>query len=211
MINNILKINLNGFIIKRLDNLVMNELYHETYKGISGDIWPIARCVVKELKDVSLKQQCESCIQYIDEYIDWGYDDPEIVDCCNDIDFLNKYLEVCKKLGFEVDVLLCGTTREEPKYVISDEEIATHYEFLGFDYGYPGPDYYSCLVEEVKHIRTIVPIELNEYGLLQTEEDAVDFIKARNKARECLPIGYFELGDFIIYKIFRYIGTKPLE
>lgn len=168
----------------------MNELHGEVYKGISGEICPISPLDLKNLKDDSLRQECELCIQYVDEHLDRGYDDPEIVDCCNDIDFINKYIEVCKKLGFEVDVLLCGTTREEPKYVISDEEISTHYEFLGFDYGYPGPDYYSCLVEEVKHITTIVPIELNEYGLLQTEEDAVNFIKARNKARECLPIGY---------------------
>ncbi len=52
LINNTskMKITLNGFIVKRLNNAFMNQLHGSVYQGISEEIWPISpgRLIKKE-------------------------------------------------------------------------------------------------------------------------------------------------------------------
>lgn len=194
----------NGLIVKRLDSD-----YAQKYKdfwGISGDVWPIDKYSQDIDADEVKKYQ-----DFLDKKVFLSEQSDKYVDVCADMDFLNKYVLTCKGAGFDIKVLLCETVKELP--VVSKKTFGTISDklvFLGYDYGYPCPDYYSCINNDIHRFSEFSHLSKNRYGLLEREEDVFNFIQIRDKLREELPINKFERGEFIIYKLWEYVGDFPI-
>ncbi|MBU3131874.1 hypothetical protein KPL40_05360 [Clostridium gasigenes] len=196
--------NANGFIVKRLDGDFASN--YKNYMGIDGDVWPIDK-YSKGLNSDDIKFLCD----YIDENVTLSDFNTTGVDVCNDIEFLNMYIEACKKTDFQIEVLFCETEKMTPIYEMNTGNIKEKFKFLGFDYGYPGTDYYSCVYSDVKTIPEMSHMTLNKNGLFETEKEVIEFILIRDKLKNVLPQNIFEQGEFIIYKLWRYIGEYPLK
>ncbi|WP_113672760.1 hypothetical protein [Vallitalea guaymasensis] len=196
----------NGFIIKRLDSNYASK-YKNGYLGIEGDSWPL---------DVYSEGNNSNEIEYlsnlIDEKITHTYYDDSFVGVCEDKSIMNKYISICKSLGYKIDVLFCETTRKNPLYRVDTLFDTDKFIFIGYDYGYPGDNYYSCVYNDVytRDITQFNSIILNEYGLINDEKVLSRFIDIRDKLKTELPESMFEKGNFIPYKLWKYVGNQPL-
>lgn len=202
--NNHLNFNPNGFIVKRLDSYFAR--LYKNYRGIDGDVWPIHEDTKVQNCD-DIKALCN----YVDENIMLADFNTSVVDVSNNIDFLNMYIEACKKATFNVDVIFCESTRKSPLTEINAAQNTDSFVFLGFDYGYPGADYYSCVFNDVNRIPQMSHFTLNKNGLFETENEIIEFIKLRNELKLILPKNEFEQGEFVIYKLWRYVGKYPIS
>ncbi|MDQ2087452.1 hypothetical protein RBH29_13555 [Herbivorax sp. ANBcel31] len=194
----------NGFIIKRIDSQYAG--YYKNYFGIEGDIWPID----KYAKNIS-KKEIEYFDKYLDENIYKADNNEKFVDVCNDIDFLNTYINACKIEEYKVEVLFCETQRLFPKCEINPHKYSEIFEFLGHDYGYPGVDYYSGVYNDVKRLSQTSQFLLNSNGLFEDQDKLLEYIELREKLKKELPENMLEQGEFIIYKLWRYIGDYPIK
>ncbi|NLI57605.1 MAG: hypothetical protein GX387_03665 [Clostridium sp.] len=194
----------NGFIIKRINGNYAGKF--KNYDGIEGDIWPLD----KYTENVDLME-----FKYIDSYLSekvFRSDvDKRSVDVCNDVDFLNKYISICEMANFKIEILFCQTERVFPKSEIEPYKQKEDFEFLGYDYGYPGSDYYSCVYNDVKRMFKDSNFTLNKNGLFEDEGSILEYISAREKLKKQTPEYMFEEGEFIIYKLWKYIGEVPIK
>lgn len=93
------------------------------------------------------------------------------------MDYLNRYLDACRKAEIKVEVLFCATERPYPKGDIDTENFEQKVEFLGYDYGYPGGLYYSCVYHELSIVNELCiankfnGFKSNKYGLFNTYEE----------------------------------------
>lgn len=150
---------------------------------------------------------------YYCENIERSWADDNYVDCCEDINYINKYVEVCKKANIDFIIIFCETQDKFPIWKSNNNEnIEDKLEFLGYDYAYAGGSFYSCIFNDVvsKRISELSSIQLNQYGLIRTEEEMGNFIKLRGKLKLTMPPYTFEEGNFIIYKLWRYVGDTPI-
>lgn len=172
----------NGYIIQKKTS--------SDYCGVDGENW-----YLNYLSDKTYFKE------FYDEHIDKAWADSNYLDCCSDLAYMRCYIEESLKLGIEYKVLLCSTSKLEPKLVIHD--LGQLENVLGYDYAYSGGSYYSCVLNDVisGRIQEFGKIKLNEYGLFDSYEEAEAFkefreeIKLKNSSYE------FEEGDFVIYKI----------
>ena len=196
--------NPNGFIVKRLDGDFASR--YKNYMGIDGDVWPIDK-YSNGLSIDDIKFLCS----YIDENVTLSDFNTTAVDVCNDIEFLNMYIDACKKTDFQIEVLFCETEKMTPICEMNPDKNKDNFNFLGFDYGYPGTNYYSCVYSDVKRIPEMVYMTLNKSGLFETEKEVIEFVFLRDKLKKILPQNVFEQGEFIIYKLWKYVGEYPLK
>lgn len=75
---------------------------------------------------------------------------------------------------------------------------------MGYDYGYPGGDYYSCVFNDVTRVPEMAHFHLNQYGLFNSESEILEFIKLRNEIEKNKADLTSELGEFIIYQLWDY-------
>lgn len=95
-----------------------------------------------------------------------------------DFSFVNKYYHHCKEVGLQVNILLYETCHNEVN--VTDAELST--KLLGFDC--IGTVYYSYLKSEYMHYKEDLNskgIYINKYGLLNTQEDVLTFIRLRQE------------------------------
>ena len=187
----------NGFIIKNTNSDY--SLHFKNYNGIEGDNWPI--CSYD--KDILGSEKFNYLYGYLDNQLMRSNFDSQYVGVISDINFIREYLESCKVLGFDTEVLFCETERILPKISINIDKIRNKLKFIGYDYGYPGEDYYSCVYNDVSRIVEMSHLQLNKYGLFDTEEEIIEFISLRNELEKIYPKYAFELGEFIIYKLWK--------
>lgn len=92
----------NGFIIKKQEILINN------YRGIDGEVWPLTY-----IKSELYQSQIDELNQYLDDFFsdNWSLD---LLECINDIGFINKYIDVCNNLNIKVDVILCESNNDFP-------------------------------------------------------------------------------------------------
>ena len=111
------------------------------------------------------------------------------------------YIEESLKLGIECKVLLCSTSRKEPR--LESHDLGQLGNVLGYDYAYSGGSYYSCVLNDVisGRIQEFSGIRLNENGLFDSYEEAEAFKLFREEIKRTNLSYEFEEGDFIIYKI----------
>lgn len=149
---------------------------------------------------------------YIDKKVQKSFYEDDIIEVCNDVSFLNKYIQACNELNYEIEILLCETERAKPTLNIEEEKLKENFVFLGYDFGYPGGDYYSCVFTDVGRVPELNKISINEYGLISTLDEMIDFVDLRNRLRHLLSKGTFEEGeDYVIYRMWRYKGRFPLN
>lgn len=160
------------------------------YKGVEGDNWFLN---YEEMIDKEI-------VDYFDDNIDLAWADTGLVDVANDFNYIMKCASIAKAKKIKFRIILCYTTRENPK--ANDENVQA--EFLGYDYAYSGGSYYSAVSNDVvsKRIAIFEKFKLNSNGLFESEEDVKEFIVERNKLKQNSTDLYFEDGDFIIYKLY---------
>jgi hypothetical protein len=204
--NNLILYN-NGFTVRRIDSdyaLKFKTPNNEfNYCGIEGDNWPLD----KYSKYLDKKE-----IDYVNEYIKINIEskseNSNYVAVCNDIPFLNRYIEDCIKADINVDVIYCETEKPFPTSKVSTNN--NDFVFLGYDYAYPYPDYYSCIYQDIRRIREMNIFNLNQYGLFSTITETTEFIRYRDELKKTTTIA-FEQGDFIVYKVWRFTGEFPIH
>lgn len=199
----------NGFMIKRIDskwaqNYIKNN-HGYSYKGIEGDTWPIS--MVDE--EIELQER-NYLYDYVYHNIEERAFDQNVAAICNDLNFLNRYLKACKKVNFQVCILFCETEKMQPKYEI-DLKGNDNYKFIGYDYAYADPDYYSCIFHDIPRVKELSQLKLNENGLFDTIEEIHQFIDIREDLKQINSISKFESGNFTIYRLWEYKGKHPLE
>ena len=172
----------NGYIIQKR---TVSE-----YCGVDGENW--------YLTYLSDKTYFE---EFYDEYIDKAWGDSKYVDCCSDVEHMRYYIEESLKLGIEYKVLLCSTTKKEPR--LQSHDLGRIGNVLGYDYAYSGGSYYSCVLNDILsgRIQEFREVRLNENGLFESYEEAEAFKLFRDRIKSMNSSYEFEEGDFIIYKI----------
>jgi hypothetical protein len=195
-------------MIKRVDSLWSSNYsgnkYGYSYKGIEGDNWPISSYDDKfEQNESKFFSEYISDIVEEEAYVNNG------VAVCNDIEFINKYLQVCLKAHYKITVLFCETERLLPKCNVNLTDV-DKFRFIGFDYAYTIPDYYSCIFHDIPRVNEFNKFLLNEYGLINTIEEVCEFISLREKLKTNSVPSKFESGEFSIYKLWEYVGDMPI-
>ena len=160
------------------------------YQGVEGDNWFLN---YEEMVDKEI-------VDYFDDNIDLAWDDIGRVDVANDFNYIMKCANIAMVKNIKFRVILCYTTRENPKA----NDVKKQTTFLGYDYAYSGGSYYSAVSNDVvsRRIAIFEKFKLNSNGLFESEEDIIEFIAERNKLKQNSTDSYFEDGDFIIYKLY---------
>lgn len=174
-----LKLYVNGIIVQMKKE--------EKYQGVEGDNW--------YFNYIDNKGEFQ---KYFDEKIEVFLHDENYVDCCNDMDYIVRYIKESKKRNITYRLLLCETVKQKPQF---QENVKS--KILGFDYAYAGGSYYSCINNDIhaNRISEFKDILLNEYGLFDTEDEILQFIELRNNLKYKYPKETFEEGEFIIYRL----------
>lgn len=175
--------NINGFIMQKREE--------RFYQGIEGDNWYLNYNNIKWLDN------------FFEENIEKAWENTNYVDVCNDIEYIQRYVDISKERNIEYRVLACIAEKELPQMELSMEK---NMVFLGYDYAYSGGSYYSAVLNEIltKRIPSFSQISLNSYGLFETYEQIVYFINQRKaiKGKECTQKEYLEEGDFTVFKLY---------
>jgi len=202
--DNSVKFYSNGFIVKWVSSEYSNKYRCPKsvfdYYGIEGDNWPID----KYTEGVD-KEELEYLQNYLWENIESRVDDIDFVWVCNDINFIKRYVDVCKKANMKIEILFCESEKPFPKYVVNSHE-ESNLQFIGYDYAYPSADYYSSIFNEIPRTNEMRGIKLNQFGLFSNENEVLEFVNLRDKLTDINQFVGFEKGDFIIYKLWRYNG-----
>lgn len=178
---------------------------HECYLGVEGDCWNI-----DEDTEGLNKQEIDNIRDYVYRNIESSWYDEQAIDGCNSIKFLNKYLDACINAQINFLVLYCKTNRTMPSY--RQVDTTDNFRFLGYDYAYPGGSFYSCVFNDLysRRIYELHNIELNEYGLISSEEMLIQFVERRNELVKYDQNSLFEQGHFVTYELWQYIGEYPI-
>ena len=179
------------------NGLVVQKNTGITYKGIDGSGFSEATGQNWYFNyDDELSEEFEP---FYDEHIgrtDWNLQPYSWVAACNDISYIQRYIEESKKRNIAYRVLLCES--EIPNPILSAVEFKT--KFLGYDYAYASGDYYSAVYNEVPFL--FPQFQLNSNGLFQTEQEIRKYIKEREAYIESHAPFTLESGEFIIYKLY---------
>ena len=176
------KLKENGYIVQRVSE--------SGYRGIDGDNWYL--------------NYCSADIYFANFHaanIDNSFENPRVVECCTDVEYLQRYMEESKKLGISFRILLCSTDRSEP--ALGETRFGQADNVLGFDVAYSGGSYYSCVLNDVVsgRIPEFQNIRLNGNGLFSSYEEAEAFLKRREELEQATTEYIFEKGDYVIYRL----------
>lgn len=179
----------NGLVIQRVTGI--------TYKGIDGSGFSESTGQNWYFNyDDELSKEFEP---FYDEYIGktyWNLQPYSWVAACNDISYIQRYIEESRKRNIEYRVLLCES--EIPNPIMTDKDFKT--KFLGYDYAYASGDYYSVVYNEVPFV--FPQFKLNANGLFQTEQEIRHYIEARESFTQSHAPYTLEVGEFIIYRLY---------
>lgn len=187
----------NGFLVKRIDS--EDAKTFGQYRGVEGDCFPINENFLP--KEISLEESKYLSNFLKDNVMLNGFDN-SYVDVCPNIYFLKRYIKACQAEGLKIQVIYCKTQQKFPESDIDTSD--GNFKFMGYDFGNPGGDYYSCVFNDVTRIPEMARFHLNQYGLLNSESEILEFIKLRNELEKNKPDLTFELGEFIIYQLWEY-------
>jgi hypothetical protein len=196
-------LNSNGLLVRAIDKI------HEEYLGVEGDCWNI-----DESTEGVDQQEGKFLNNYCSENISHSWPDDNVVDVSCDINFVNRYVNAIIKANIKFIVLFCKTNKTIPNFLSNIEnQTNDNFIFIGFDYAYSGGSFYSCVFNDLysRRISELLDIELNEYGLINSEEELSNFIRRRNELIIRDEAGMFETGEFIVYKLWKYVGEFPIH
>jgi hypothetical protein len=178
-----LRFNVNGIIVQKLQEA--------EYQGIDGENWYL-----------NYLDGDDYYKDYFDKHIDSNWRNQQSLDCCNDIGYIEAYGRKSRQIGVPFRLLLCATPKSCPLFLRDDTMLG---KFIGYDYAYPGGSYYSCIKNDIvlRRIAGLLDMRLNEYGLIADERAMLDFINKRQQLTAQYPESMFEVGDFVIYKLWK--------
>lgn len=142
---------------------------------------------------------------FYDEYIGktyWNMDEHSWVAACNNMDYINKYLEESIKRGIQYRLLLCESEVPNPTMKVSGLEK----KFLGYDYAYAAGDNYSAVYNEIPFV--FPQFKLNCNGLFDTEEEIKEYILERERFKKFHPPYTLEEGDFVIFRLHEILSYQ---
>lgn len=179
-----------GFIVVN-EPIVIKET---AYFGVDTGAWPIGTIFDSKIAtDI-----CEI------SYLDLGF--PMLIDLASAV----RYCHSCEIAGIKPRVLYCEVVVNHSKNDLPQFENPLDSSFLGFDFAYPSGDYYSAVVNDIIYQDRSLPTHwkkhLNEFGLLPTKEELIQFAKERAffakknllQGRELL----FEKGNFVSFCLY---------
>lgn len=146
----------NGYVVSELKN-----------NDYTYNVWP--------LEDIDDDNGAALLTEEADNNWFLKYDMQPIVP---DFRFAYRYLQYCLEKRIRANILLYETDNSE--IIVSDNNLQT--ELLGFDC--IGDVYYSYLKNEYEYFRADLNargIYINEYGLMDSLEDVLDYINLRQK------------------------------
>lgn len=196
----------NGFLIIKEERSHISQ--NINYQGIEGDVWPL-HLEVSNVEKSELQYLVDTVDNRITTCLDYS-----ATDVSNDIDFINRYVNACVQEEMSISVLLCETEKDKPLINITEKTLNKDFLFIGFDYGYCGTDYYSCVNSDMGRITEMDSLKLNQYGLFDTEVEVIKFINLRGMLKDDNLGKGFELGPdecYTIYKLWRYKGEYPIK
>ena len=172
------------------NGLIFQKKNNDGYMGVEGDNW-----YLNDLYPNTIGA-------YFDEHIARSWYKSDWVDVCNDIFFINEYINLSQRNKIDFRILLCETSCNSPKF----DETYNNMTYLGYDYAYAGGSYYSAIYSDIycRKIAGLSEIQLNQNGLLDSESEMNIFINKRNDLiKNCNDVNMFEKGDFIKYKLYQ--------
>ncbi len=184
----------NGFLVRGRRDI--DKHLNRVYTGVEGNPWPL-------LDIPNPSGSTRELFEYIESYV-LHYGELDSIDVCDDAEITGRICEECKNAGIDFCLLYCETPRKKPRLPIAYvEKIKVSSIFLGFDYADSSFDYYSCVFSDVfsERIDFGCSFDLNEYGLFDEYDKALDFVQRRNELAQLHP-ELFEKGDFIVYKLW---------
>jgi hypothetical protein len=187
----------NGFLVKRIDSEDAKKFGQ--YSGVEGDCFPINEYFSP--KKISLEES-KYLSKFLKDNVMLNGFDNSYVDVCPNIYFLKRYVKACQAEGLKIQVIYCKTQKKFPESDIDTSD--GNYKFMGYDFGYPGGDYYSCVFNDVTRIPEMARFHLNQYGLFNSESEILEFIKLRNELEKNKANLTSELGEFIVYQLWEY-------
>jgi hypothetical protein len=196
----------NGFLIIRNEESYLSR--NINYQGIEGDVWPLHL----DIPNVE-KSELQFLVDYVDNNIT-TFSDYSATDVASDVGFVNRYINACIRAGINISVLLCETEKNKPLINISEKALDRDFLFIGFDYGYCGSNYYSCVNSDIGRIPEMNSMKPNKYGLFDTKCEIIEFINLRTQLKNANLGKGFELGPdecYTIYKLWKYIGEYPIK
>ena len=121
---------------------------------------------------------------------------------------IQKYIDISNKESIKYRILLCETNRNNPQALNLKWKRKS---FLGYDYAYPGPDYYSAVFEDLcienrKINLGFASFNLNKNKLFETYDLVNKFAIEREKVMKSENGQCLEKGKFIIYKLYEVEG-----
>lgn len=177
--------------LMNVNGIIMQKKSRAYYQGIEGDNWYLNYEYSKELD------------KFFEENIEMAWRNSDYVDACNNMEYIQKYIDISKKNNVNYRILLCMTEKNQPKMKLPEED---NIIFLGYDYAYTGGSYYSAVLNDIisKRIPQFSKMKLNENGLFKTYEDIIDFISLRESIKKTsyMQDNLFEKGDFTVYKLY---------
>ncbi|MBO6119569.1 MAG: hypothetical protein J6P02_03820 [Lachnospiraceae bacterium] len=185
-------INNNNLITNNNYQKYIKRIFDSGYKGIEGDNWYL---------NSDYSEIFDDFFDYIDE--ESFYND-DFTGVLYDDKMIQKYIDISKKESIEYRILLCETKRNKPQALNLKWKRKI---FLGYDYAYPGPDYYSAVFEDIciedrKINLGFTNFKLNNNKLFETYDLVNRFAIEREKVLKSDNGQYLEKGKFIIYKLY---------
>ena len=179
-----------------INGIVIQKYVSNSYKGIDGSGWSEnTGCNWYFNYDEQLAEFFEP---YYDEYIGrtyWNLNEHSWVAACNDMDYINKYVEESQKRNIQYRLLLCESEIPNPTMKAS----ALKKKFLGYDYAYAAGDNYSAVYNEIPYV--FPQFKLNSNGLFDTEEEMKEYLLERERFKKSHAPYTLEEGDFIIFRL----------
>ena len=179
-----------------INGIVIQKYVSNSYKGIDGSGFSEnTGCNWYFNEDEQLSEFFEP---FYDEYIGmtyWNLKEHSWVAACNNMDYINKYVEESKKRGIPYSLLLCESEIPNPIMSVSGLEM----KFLGYDYAYATGDNYSAVYSEIPFV--FPQFKLNCNGLFNTEEEIKEYIAERERFKKSHRPYTLEEGDFIIFRL----------
>ena len=179
-----------------VNGIVIQKYASNPYKGIDGSGWSEnTGCNWYFNYDEQLSEFFEP---FYDEHIGktyWNLEAHSWVAACNNMDYINSYVEESKKRGIQYRLLLCESEIPSPTMKAS----GLKKKFLGYDYAYARGDNYSAVYNEIPFV--FPQFKLNPNGLFETEEEIRRYMFERESFKKTHPLYTLEEGDFTIFRL----------
>ena len=184
--------------MKYINGYIVQEDKNPRYRGVDGSGFSDNTADNWYLNDIPGYE--EKFRPFYEENIaleDYFLDLQSHVGACTDLGYIRDYIKASEELGIKYRVMLVKTDIPQP---VCEMDESVSLKFLGYDYAYAMPNYYSAVYNEVEGI--FPQFKLNGNGLFETEEDIREYLKTREEFVKTHRPYTLESGDFAVFEIY---------